>query len=321
MGAASVALVYAVGARAFAPTVGLLAAAAYSVWPVALYFSSALLSEVPGTLLFLGYLLACLRFAERPSWTGSALAGALLGFAVLTRPNPLYMIPLTGIWALWQFRGDRRSICLGLAIPLFSAIAMSPWWVRNAMVFRRFIPISTMGGSVLLQGNNRIVATDPDLYGYSFWDAKIPEYRDSLRAAGDELARDQLAGRLAIEWLKANQSLWPQMAMNKIQRGWTPFLQPKTPLVQRIGTLLSWGPVLVLFLIGFFPTLIGFLRKGRPGWLLHLVVLGSLPMTILLFGELRYRFTFEPICIMIASATAVWTSQRILSSALRSPSR
>src|SRR5205085_1845579 len=120
--------------------------------------------------------------------------------------------------------------------------------------FGRFIPLSTMGGSALLQGNNRIVATDPGLYGYSTWDSRIPEYRDALKSAGDEVERDRRAGQFAVDWLKANRELWPQLAVNKIVRGWTPFLQPNSPRLYRIGTLVSWGPVLLLFLVGFVPT-------------------------------------------------------------------
>jgi 4-amino-4-deoxy-L-arabinose transferase-like glycosyltransferase len=305
-GAATIWLVYGVGIRSFGPTAGLLGAGIYAVWPISLLYSASLLSEPPGALLFMAYLLACLMFADHPGWKTAVTAGALLGLTLLTRPNPLFMLPLTAVWALWQFCRDRRTLVLGLAIPVITLLTMSPWWVRNALVFGRFIPLSTMGGSALLQGNNRIVAADPSLYGYSVWDSKIPEYREALRSAGDEIERDRRAGRFAIEWLKANPDLWPQLAWNKLVRGWTPFLQPSSPRLYRIGTLISWGPVLLLFLIGFIPTGYRFLRDGHPAWILHLAILGSLPLTVLLFGELRYRFLFEPICILVAAATMAW---------------
>src|SRR5215211_8000559 len=61
-GAATIWLVYSVGIRSFGPTAGVLGAGIYAVWPVSLLYSASLLSEPPGALLFLAYLLACLMF-------------------------------------------------------------------------------------------------------------------------------------------------------------------------------------------------------------------------------------------------------------------
>jgi len=306
LGAATIPLVHAIALRCFGTSVAMISAAVYTVWPLALFFSSTLMSEAPGTLFFLGSLLACLVFAEETKWWSAVAGGVLLGLTLLTRPNPIPMIPLTAVWAGWQFRRNPKALKRGLAIPLFTMLTMTPWWVRNAMVFGSFIPISTMGGSVLLQGNNRIVATDPDLYGSEYWDSRIPEYHDALLAPNDEVERDRVAGRFAVEWLMANRDLWPTLVWNKLLRGWTPFLQERSPRLFKLGLALSWGPVLLLFLIGVIPTALHFLRKGHPGWILHMALVSGLAMNIMMFGDQRYRYTIDPICIMIA----VWTALR-----------
>ncbi len=306
MSAATILLVFGIGRRCFNDKVGLLAAAVYTVWPLSLIYAIQIASEPLGTLLFLGFLLACLRFAERPTWGRAAVAGILLGLAILTRPNPVFMIPLTGLWALWQFRRDRRALLKGLAIPVLAIATMVPWWVRNYQVFHTFIPLSTMGGSGLLQGNNRIVATDPDYHGYSIWDTQIPEYADALKSAGDEVERDRRAKQFAIQWLKDNPDKWFSLAVAKLVRGWTPFLQPSSPRLYRLGTLLSWGPVLVLFLIAVVPTLVGFLRSGHPGWLIHLAIASSLIINLMFWGETRYRHSIEPLCILLAAQAVVF---------------
>ena len=69
---------------------------------------------------------------------------------------------------------------LGFSVPIVAAIVMSPWVIRNYVVFERFIPFASMGGWALLQGNNRIVVTEPRYYGYNYWDSKIPEYRAAV---------------------------------------------------------------------------------------------------------------------------------------------
>jgi 4-amino-4-deoxy-L-arabinose transferase-like glycosyltransferase len=305
VGAATILLVYLIGRRTLNDTVGLLAAVAYTLWPIALFYSGQLLSEPLGTLWFLWFILECLRFVDRPSWGRAVWAGILLGVSILTRPNPAFMIPLVVPWVLWQFRRHRPTVLKGLAIPLVAVATLAPWWVRNYVVLHTFIPISTMSGSGLLMGNNRIVATEPKYYGYYIWDAYIPEYRDAIRTANDEVRRDNLAKAFAIQWLKNNSDKWIFLAQAKLIRGWTPFLQPHTPRLYRLGTLLSWGPVLVLFLVAFIPTWVGFLRWGNPGWLIHLTVVNSLIVTLMFWGETRYRYSIEPLCIILACAPVV----------------
>jgi 4-amino-4-deoxy-L-arabinose transferase-like glycosyltransferase len=305
VGAATILLVYLIGRRCFGDIVGLLAAVAYTVWPLALFYSVQLLSEPLGTLWFLWFVLECLRFADRPTTGRAVWAGILLGLAILTRPNPIFMIPLTGVWALWQFRRQRPAILKGLAIPLVAVATLVPWWVRNYAVFHTFIPVSTLGGSGLLMGNNRIVAEDPKYLGYSIWDTQIPEYRDALQSANDEVRRDQIAKALAIQWLRGNPNKWLPLARAKLVRGWTPILQPHTPKLYRLGALLSWGPVLVLFLIAVIPTLIGFLRSNHPGWIIHVVIASSLFIMLMFWGETRYRYSIEPLCIILASLAIV----------------
>lgn len=301
LGAGTVLLVYGIGRRCFDDAVGLTAAAGFAAWPRSLHFSVQLLSEPLGTLLLLWYVLACLKFAERLSWGRAAGAGLVLGLCLLTRANTVVMLPFAVLWALWQFRGQRRAMVMGLAIPILGVATLTPWVARNYAVFGEIIPFSTMGGSVLLQGNNRIVATEPEFYGYSVWDTKIPEYRDAIRAPNDEIERDRVAKSLAVRWLKDNPDKWWHLIRAKFLRSWTPFLQGHSPRMFRLGTLVSWGPVLVLFAAAFVPTLVGFLRTRHPGWLIHLTILHFALNAVIFHGDSRYRYPIEPLCLILAA--------------------
>jgi hypothetical protein len=64
--------------------------------------------------------------------------------------------------------------------------------------------------------------------------------------------------------------------------------------------LLSWGPVLVLSAVAFPVTLVGFLRKGDPSWLIHMAILHFLAITVIFFGYARYRYAIEPLCVLLA---------------------
>jgi 4-amino-4-deoxy-L-arabinose transferase-like glycosyltransferase len=316
VGALTILLVYNIGRRCFGEPVGLLAAMAFAVYPPSLVSSIELASEPLGTFWFLASTAICLRLSDRPTWGLSALAGLLLGAAILTRPNFLIMVPLLGLWAVWQFWGRWLGLAMALVVPAVAVATLAPWAGRNYQVFGQFIPISTMGGSVLLQGNNRLVLSDPELLGYSIWDTDIPEYTEALRSAGDEVERDRRARQFAVQWLKDNPDQWLPLLRAKFVRAWSPFLQLRSPKLYRIGVLLTWGPVLILFSLSFIPTLATFLRIGHPGWLIHLGILHHAILSEIFFGNARYRSVIEPLCLILASWSVVfgfaWVRGRLL---------
>jgi 4-amino-4-deoxy-L-arabinose transferase-like glycosyltransferase len=309
-GAGAVYLVFEIGRRCFSDRVGLFSAAAYAVFPTAVIFTVDLLSEALGTVWFLAFLVASLWFAERPDWRRGAVAGLFLGAAILTRANSVLMLPLFVVWAVWQFRRQWRALAQAAVVPLFAVALLAPWTMRNYFVFHRFIPLSTTGGSALLQGNNDVVVSDPKYFGYCIWDSDIPEYREALESAGDEVERDRRAGAFAVQWLKEHRDKWLFLVRHKLWRSMTPFLQPGNPRFHRIAMLVTWGPVIVLSGIAFFPSLVRFLRDRRPGWLIHLAILHWVATTIIFYGYVRYRHPIEPLCILLAVAAVAGVIQR-----------
>jgi 4-amino-4-deoxy-L-arabinose transferase-like glycosyltransferase len=306
IGTATILLVYWIGQFCFGRLVGLLAAGVYTVWPTSLLYSGALLSEPLGTFWLMGYVAASLSFARRPSGSRALWAGLLLGLSIVTRPNAGLMVPLAGLWAVYQFRRHTRVVVLALAIPALSLLALAPWAFRNYVVFDTFIPLSTGGGDVFLGANNSVIANDPIYYGYWIWPGDIPEYQNALRPLNNEVERDRVARKLAVRWLKENRDKWWYLVHSRVRRGWTPMLFHRSPKLYRVGMLLSWTPILTLMLMSFFPTLLDFLRKGQPGWLLHLVILHVVAGSIVFWGSSRFRYPVEGLCIILACATLVW---------------
>jgi len=310
LGAVACLLIIAIGARTVGETAALIAAAIWAVWPISIVLSATLLSEQLALVALLCLTLVALDFARRPSLGGALLTGFVLGANLLIHPSRLFLLPFLALWALVQFRRSGRSLALAVVIPVVAALVLSPWMIRNAVVFGRFIPFSTMGGSVLLQGNNRIVATTPDLLGYNVWDTAIPEYADALRAPNNELGRDSVAKQFAVRWLRLNRGRWVAMAIAKVRRGWTPFLRASASPIQRLVLLASWGSVLLIGLVGFVPWLLRFLKAGHPGWLIHLVILHVVALNAIFFGYGRYRYVVEPLCVLLAAGSVVWLFRR-----------
>jgi 4-amino-4-deoxy-L-arabinose transferase-like glycosyltransferase len=256
--------------------------------------------------------LIVLQFAERPNWPRSIAAGVLLGLAMLTRGNAVMMVALMVPWSVWQFRRTPRIAGQSLAISFVALVMLGPWIIRNYEVFHSVIPFDTGGGDVLLGSYNRIIADDPVYYGYWIYPTSdLPEYRAQIIAPNNEAIRDLVETRLAKEWIREHPQTWWYLAESRFVRSFTPFLQPRTPKLYRVGTLASWGPILILFALGFFPSAIYFLRTSNPGWLLHVGILHFVLTAVIFWGSSRFRFPVEGLCIILASATLVWLCKKI----------
>jgi len=305
-------LIFAIGRCCFGDKVALLSAAIYAVWPTALLYTSQLGSEPLYTFLFCWFILASLQFADCASWPRAIAAGLLLGFAMLTRGNAVLMVAMMIPWSVWQFRKSPRIILRGLAISFVALLMLVPWTIRNYRVFHAFVPFQTEGGDTLLGSYNRIVAFNPDYYGYWVYPvSELPEYRDQITAPNNEVIRDHVETRLALEWTRNHPEKWWYLVESKFRRSLTPFLQPHAPLLYRAAMLVSWGPVLVLFALGFFPIAIYFLRTNKPGWILHLGVFHFVFTALIFYGASRFRYPVEGLCIILACATLVWICEQI----------
>lgn len=302
----SAVIIFAIGRRCFNERIGLISAAIWAVWPLGLLYSCELLSEPIATFIYLLFLLACLWFAEHPTGLRALTSGILLGMALMARSNYIVMLPLVLLWVIWQFRRQPRALAWGLTILAVSLLCLVPWTARNYHIFGKLIPLSTTAGSALLQGNNDIVATNPAYYGFSIWDTEInEEITRQLRAPNDEYERDRIAKRLAIDWLKSHRDKWVFLVQAKFRRSLTPFLQQPSKS-RRLIYFVTWGPILVLFGLAFFPTLLTFLRRDQPGWLIHLAIAHYIINSIAFYALSRYRYPIEGLCIILACVSALW---------------
>lgn len=325
-GAATAVLIYLLGKRCHGRAAGILAGGFFAINPTALFHANSLMSETLATLWLTAHLAVSLRFADDRRVSTAILAGLLLGAAILTRPNFALLIPLHAVWAFWIVRthavGDVarvgsdleghlaprrpfwRGLAVALAIPAVAALCLSAWVARNRVVMGAYV-VATVNGGPLLSGNNDVTANDPKYMGYELYEGNLPQYKEILAEAGlkGEVERDRVARRLAWEWVSANTDKLPRLLWHKFLRSWTPFMQPHTPARERLAMLVSWGPILVLFAIGVFPALVGYLRDHHAGWLLHLALLGFVVLTLVYYGCSRFRAPYEPACVVIAAAT------------------
>jgi Dolichyl-phosphate-mannose-protein mannosyltransferase len=148
--------IFLVARRSFGERVARWTAWAWAFSPYGIYFAASWAWSTHLLLLCLCWLLYLAQKMEHSPrlalWAGF---GLLAGFTGLTEPSVLTVVPFLMVLACWRLlRSGRRWFAPGLVASITLAAAISPWLIRNAVVFHRFIPMRDSMGLELWMGNN-----------------------------------------------------------------------------------------------------------------------------------------------------------------------
>jgi len=178
LGTCVVGLVARLANRFGGKTVGFFAAWLAALHPELIVSSSLVLSETTFEI-FLTLQLLCwvgrdrvLDGGARKSWTWPLALGGWAGIASLVRPSWLAALPVWFLALLLdRWRGgvpaNRASDRLRQTIVfcLAAAFVMAPWWIRNAVLYERWIPTSLQVGASLYDGLHDGATGGSDLEG------------------------------------------------------------------------------------------------------------------------------------------------------------
>ena len=243
--------------RSFGERSGWWAAWVWAFFPYGIYFSAAWAWSTHLLLLCLCWLLVLAqRLEQSPRLALWAGFGLLAGFAGLTEPSVLLVIPFLLALACWRlFRDGERWFVPGCVACLTMAAALSPWMIRNALVFHRFIPMRDSMGLELWMGNNGydLRWTSDDIH--PLHDAQeLAEYN-----AMGELAYMNLKSQQAHAYIHDHPAWYAWMSLRRALYIWTGYwsfdpdylaLEPMDPanipfatcltLLGLLGVLMAW---------------------------------------------------------------------------------
>lgn len=121
------------------------------------FAASVQLSDLLGTLLVAGMLLAALSVTSPrthpATWRFVAL-GLLAGATAMVRPAfaPWLLVPL-GYFAVSRRHAVREALRPVALVAAAALLVMVPWWIRNAVTLHAFVPLSTNAGMTMLDAN------------------------------------------------------------------------------------------------------------------------------------------------------------------------
>ena len=234
------------------------------------------------------------------------LFGSLLGFTSLIRPVAfLYIFAL--IFFLTIFKQFQKGFLISL-VAFF--IVLSPWVIRNYIVFHSFIPMTNLSGIVFYQGNNKYVFNE----GHGSWLSQEVLWDKSNRSCLNrtELEVKNMGFRDGLKFLKT--LTFTELIQHELYKLRYAFgLSPKYVLYRPGSFNFSIRHKIVYFPLCFLTIIyFAFLAKRdksvfkRDNYLFYIIVISALMVylvqTLIFFGYPRYRaYLLDPFLIFTAS--------------------
>lgn len=304
LGALTCVMIYLIAKKVTGKKEALLSGAISIFYPFLIFWNALFLTVTLFTFLLACFVYYFLKMEEKPSLKNISVCGVLIGLATLTRA-PTIIFPLFLLW--WAVMNLRRyswkSFGIVSGLIFFMFVTMSPWFIRNYLVFREFIPTTTQGGVIFCAAHNKFTANDSEYIGgiYS-WSNRKRLYENFEYVNLTELEKNSIGYQLGFDFLKKNHKVIPKLLYRKSLRFWGIFVDSKKPTSQRLQSSitiysLSYGLLVPFAIIGFFLSL----RKRRKFFIIYLVILMGYIGILFLFGLKRFRAPLEPYLIIFAA--------------------
>jgi hypothetical protein len=211
-------LAFQMGAALAGRHAGLLAAAGLTLHPALLVFSLRRHSLWFDALLFLATLLATYRLRSSPTTRGIAMLGVLFGISMLFRSTISVFMVFACAWLVWQWDTPvRRSLGRAAIIVGVALLIVSPWLIRNAVVFQRPVGFVSTGGYNLWIGNNPSTTGGALAADGRGMDATDPALAASLRGL-DEMEQQDVYRGVALGYISRHPGT---ALMNYTRKFWS----------------------------------------------------------------------------------------------------
>jgi 4-amino-4-deoxy-L-arabinose transferase-like glycosyltransferase len=310
-GTLAVLLTYWLARRHSGSRPALVAALVVALYPSFVIYTAFVATETIVTVPLLAALIATTYRTSR----AFVAAGAFTGLALLTRPGAVALVPAVLI-ALAHTRdvsGSRRWSLRGPVIAVTAlVITMTPWWLHNARVHGRFIPLD-LGGIHLLIGNGPLATGLWESNHAPRLEGEILMGIDWRTPQGSDLASDIAIAEIRAHPLDAVRRIPTKILGLLAIEGreqlylysWSYFGPMRAAVIW-----LASVPMLIAFPVLLLSALAGMtIRHGlEPRVLVPCLIflLTTLLMHAALYGDSRYHLSMVPVLAVLATGLARW---------------
>jgi len=325
---ATIGLVFVLARRLAGPTVGVVAAGIWALWPNLIFHSGIVLTETLFLFLFVLLLIVALGHpgaARAPGARRLVAMGVLFGLCVLVRPVTLVAAP--AFLVLW-WGPAVRTVLWRSAVALAAVVAvMLPWAIRSTVVMDAPVALSLNLGDNLCLGHNPGATggfVDLAAYCYTGEGLRRPEYETRRQSEnisralhyirdnpGTTLRRTVSKGRITL----ASDADGLDVAEDFGER---PIMSDGTRSVLNFAANAFYATVVVAGLAGAV-LLVRRADPARRGLFLVVVGVAQLLSPLATFGDPRFKMPMYPTIAVAAAvalvAAAEWLLRRWSSSA------
>lgn len=313
-------LVYRLGKRTVSRKVGLVGAAAISIYLYLVYYSATLMTE-PFYIVALLWALDALQRtggAVRQRWREGAKSlagwvelGVAWGIATLLRQQVLLMVPLFLVWLL-RVTGGRIKIptLIGLAVIPLTVVAacIIPWTIRNAIVYGRFLPLNSNLGYALYAANH-------PQQGNRFEPLNLPPIPAELAGLNEAEMSERLTAA-GIRFVLEDPGRFVLQTFDRFRNYFRFWPERTSSLIANISRVLSFGLYLPFMLYGLFLSVRLTdkdhpLSPSRPNvTLLYLYVATYSAIHLLSWAMHRYRLPVDAVMMVFVGLAVAELYQR-----------
>jgi 4-amino-4-deoxy-L-arabinose transferase-like glycosyltransferase len=298
-------LIYLLGKHLYDIRVGLLAAFLLAIYPPSIHYAVRNLWDTSlFTCCLLLTILLFLKLASHPGVKQGAYLGIVLGFTALVNPIIVATYPFAFAWIYLKAETDRRTIIKTMSSMLIVyGLVISPWFVRNYVVFGQFAFIKSNFGNELYLGTkgDTIWGNKEGISGGGDVKSAFTETEQEFLKQANEVMRNGFLLRKAIAFIVEHPIRFTEQTLIRFSRFWT-FMR----LEQQWTAQISLAIYLMLLILAASGLLLS-RAKGQDVRLVLLFLLSlPLPYYFTVVHIFRYRYPIEPLLMIFASYTVYW---------------
>lgn len=278
--------------------------------PALIVFSSTKLHAFTLDAFLISLTLFSFLFLLKKASILRALAcGVVYGLCALTRSTIIPFLPLAMLWFFWARKIRTREILKYFFVFISSAgIIIGIWSFRNFLVFKRFIPVTTVSTEVFWRGNNINASGD----SFAAFGQPVLTYDQGFFNRikdRDEIQRYDLFRWTAWDFIRAYPLKFLSLTLKKFYFFWwfSPHAGQFYPGIPFIIYKFGYFFILLFSIIGFISGSREAFRKTVLVFILLLVI--SMAQS-LFYIEGRHRLAVEPLLLIFVPAGFIYIKER-----------
>ena len=333
IGSLSCVLIFLLAKKLFNRTTGIIASVIACFYAPLIYFDAELLIPVLLIFLNLSLFLLLLSAEVRLKKRWWLLAGIMLGFSAVARPNILIFLPFVLLWiciAFWE-KNKNRIVPSALFFLLGSILIISPVTIRNWAVGKDFVLISSQGGINFFIGNNyesdgKTATAAPgslpyDGYKDNIW---ITSVKLAEKSAGKKLKPSEISDfwfKQGLDFIQTHPLRYLGLLGKKLYYFWNSYEIESNKNIyffSRWSSLLRsllwdhllrfpFGIICPLAVLGIILNA----KRWKKYFLLYAFVFSYTLSVILFFVTSRFRLPVVPFLLIFAAYSIYWLVDRI----------